>query len=371
MTSSVSSHYLHTKNKVVEFYNLCGQQKYLKSTLSGMSGCFGDYGMLLINVNKGLTLMGKEHLSILTHLNIPYFIVITKMDLCQSKEMYTKVHKDISKELQTLKANNKSMPFKVNKDYTIVGDHASYLNFLQDKSNIIPIIPVSNRTGQNINIVKDFICGLNTRKLWTESTIQNNIFYITAVYKVKHVGIVLSGVVKSKKPIKTGDTWYLGPHEGNFIEVYIKSLHNDIRQGVDELVNGESGCVCITFNEKKGILTKEQFKKGMILSDNNKAVMKNVVSDFTAEIFILHHQTTIKPNFQSVIHLGPIRQAATINYEGQNVLRTGNVATVSFKWLFRPEYLEQGSIFFGREGSCRFCGNIISLGHSNQMRVEG
>ena len=42
-------------------------------------------------------------------------------------------------------------------------------------------------------------------------------------------------------------------------------------------------------------------------------------------------------------------------------MRTGDVGLVKFRWLKNAEYMELGSRFFGREGNCRFCGEVISF----------
>jgi peptide/nickel transport system ATP-binding protein len=42
------------------------------------------------------------------------------------------------------------------------------------------------------------------------------------------------------------------------------------------------------------------------------------------------------------------------------VLRLGDVATVRFQWLFRPEYIEVGTRFLARESRCRLIGEVVS-----------
>lgn len=362
MTSSVSSHYMLKNGRVIEFYNLCGQQKYLKTTLYGISSVYGDYGILLVNINRGLTDMGLEHLSILVHLRIPFFVLITKIDLCLKEQMYIDIHNQLRKELKKFKKS--SIPLRVDKEYNITENYLPYIDVLMQKSDVVPILCMSNRTGKNKEIVQDFIMGLKSRPLWKESDIVHNVFFITTVFSVKHVGIVVSGIVKSKNPIRVGDHWYVGPYDGKFLQVRIKSIHNDIRQDVDELTNGESGCICIKFIGKD-MISKHQFRKGMILTDNIELIKSNIVNEFTARVMILQHHTSVKTNFQSVIHLGPIRQTAVISCD-HSCLRTGDVAVVKFKWLIRPEYVELGTRFFGREGNCRFSGEVISLSNDKE-----
>lgn len=56
---------------------------------------------------------------------------------------------------------------------------------------------------------------------------------------------------------------------------------------------------------KKDTLKRTNFRKGMILLD--KSINPVSVNDFEAEVVILHHATTIKPNYQAVVHCGVIR----------------------------------------------------------------
>ena len=56
---------------------------------------------------------------------------------------------------------------------------------------------------------------------------------------------------------------------------------------------------------KKEILRRHVFRKGMIMLD--KSITPKSIYDFEAEVVILHHATTIKPNYQAVIHCGVIR----------------------------------------------------------------
>lgn len=358
-TSSVSHHYMIKDKKVVNLCNLCGHKKYLKHTLYGISGMYADYGMLLVNINRGITEMGIEHLHMFVHLNIPFIVVLTKLDLCQNKQMYVKMHETIHKLLK--KVGRKGISLKVNKNYVITENYPPYIDYLTERSNIVPIMGISNRTGANIPILKDFLYGLDPRRLWKVDDIKNNVFHITSVYQVNHVGLVVAGIVKSKTPIRIKDKWFLGPYHGKFVPVRIKSIHNDIRQDVDELSQGESGCICIKFFGKE-IITKAQFKKGMILTSDVESIIPNITQTFTAKILVLHHHTSITSKYQSVVHMGPIQQSAKITYTSNELLRTGNVAIVGFEWIYRPEYVEVGMRFFAREGRTRIAGEVTDIG---------
>lgn len=50
--------------KVVTFLDLCGHEKYLKTTMFGLVGLMPDYAMLVVGANMGISRMTKEHLGI-------------------------------------------------------------------------------------------------------------------------------------------------------------------------------------------------------------------------------------------------------------------------------------------------------------------
>ena len=55
---------------------------YLKTTIAGLTGCFPDHAMIIINSLAGVTKMTREHLDVVLALRIPLFCVVTKIDLC-------------------------------------------------------------------------------------------------------------------------------------------------------------------------------------------------------------------------------------------------------------------------------------------------
>ena len=68
--------------KVVTFIDLAGHEKYLKTTVFGMTGHAPDFCMLMVGANMGVIGMTKEHLGLSLALNVPVFVVITKIDMC-------------------------------------------------------------------------------------------------------------------------------------------------------------------------------------------------------------------------------------------------------------------------------------------------
>ena len=66
-------------DKVISFIDLAGHEKYLKTTVFGVTGLFPDYGLVIIGANTGITKLTREHIGILYYLKIPLIICITKV----------------------------------------------------------------------------------------------------------------------------------------------------------------------------------------------------------------------------------------------------------------------------------------------------
>ena len=69
--------------KLVYFYQLfvyiSGHQRYLRTTLSGLTGYSPHYVMLVISANSGIVPMTQEHLGYAIALEVPFFIIMTKV----------------------------------------------------------------------------------------------------------------------------------------------------------------------------------------------------------------------------------------------------------------------------------------------------
>ena len=74
-------HIVENSSKLVQFIDLCGHEKYLKTTMLGLQGLVPDYAMILIGANMGMSKMTKEHLGICLASKIPFIIVVTKIDI--------------------------------------------------------------------------------------------------------------------------------------------------------------------------------------------------------------------------------------------------------------------------------------------------
>jgi len=70
-------------SKIISFIDLAGHERYLRTTVFGLTGCAPDYAMLMVGGNAGLIGMSKEHLGIAVTLGVPVMVVITKIDMVE------------------------------------------------------------------------------------------------------------------------------------------------------------------------------------------------------------------------------------------------------------------------------------------------
>ena len=193
--------------------------------------------------------------------------------------------------------------------------------------------------------------------------IDGTIMYIDSMFKVNGLGLVVSGTVRGES-IKINDKLWIGPINDKFIPFKVRSIHNNIRENVNQLNSNDAGCIAIRFINKE-IITKNQIRKGVIVISNEN-FKKNVVESFKAEITILNHSSTITNNYTPVIHCGLVRQTAKINIleiddKKSKVLRSGSKAIVNFKFCYKKEYLETGKVFFFRDGNTKGYGTILEI----------
>ncbi|XP_055500251.1 GTP-binding protein 1-like [Leucoraja erinacea] len=215
--------------KVITFIDLAGHEKYLKTTVFGMTGHLPDFCMLMVGSNAGIVGMTKEHLGLALALNVPVFVVVTKIDMCPSN-----ILQETLKLLQRLLKSPgcRKIPVLVqNKDDVIV----TASNFSSER--MCPIFQISNVTGENLELLKMFLNLLSPRTSFKEDEPAE--FQIDDTYSVPGVGTVVSGTTL-RGLIRLNDILLLGPDPlGNFIPIAVKSIHRK-RMPVREVRGGQT-----------------------------------------------------------------------------------------------------------------------------------
>lgn len=358
-TSSIIAHY--TKNthpdtgavKDVTFVDLAGHEKYLKTTINGIHRCQIDYAQVVVGANMGILRMTEEHLTLSLSLAIPTFVTVTKIDIAPTNILERTL--DTLQKFLAKKTGGKRQAILIKSDDNIRKLFENYYS----KGDIItpvPIFQVSSVSGAGLDMLRDYIARLPVYKDWiSRQQSQNQNYVIDSNYFVKGIGIVLSGVAV-EGCIRVGDILQLGPINRKFHFVQVKSIHNNYREAIDMLVAGQSGCLNIKCLSKDLVLHRRHIRHGC-------RVMKDpsVFTEFEAVVRILHHPSTIKPNYEPTIHCGPVCQSAKIIGMDKDCIRLGDTATVKFQFKYRPEYIEPAMKFVFREGQTKGVGKIVSV----------
>lgn len=329
-------------SKVITFIDLAGHEKYLKTTVFGMTGHAPDFAMLMIGANAGVIGMTKEHLGLALALNVPVFVVVTKIDMCPPN-----VLQETLKMLQRILKSPgcRKIPVIVQNTDDVV---CSATNFTSER--MCPIFQVSNVSGENLDLLKMFLNLLSTR-LKSETTAPAE-FQIDDTFSVPGVGTVVSGTLL-QGTIKLNDTLLLGPDAlGHFQQITVKSIHRK-RMPVREVKGGQTA----SFSLKK--VKRSSIRKGMVMV--SPKLEPKACWEFEGEILVLHHPTTISVRYQAMVHVGSVRQTATIMNMTKEHLRTGDKSIVRFRFIKNPEYLKTDMRMVFREGRTKAIGNITKL----------
>ena len=339
---------------VLTFLDLCGHEKYLKTTIYGVSAYAPHYAIILIGTNMGVQRMTKEHLGIVISLDIPFFIVFTKVDIAP-KEIKEKTINQIT---SILKTGLKKIVFNVKSP-----TDAEFAAKEIPQGNLVPTFQVSTVTGEGLDDLKIFLSNLtpkfpNINEMSPFKTPKDKTEMLLDSAINTKVGCVYSGIITSGK-IEVNQKLLMGPTiEGDFKLVQVKDMHF-LRVSVNELCCGNSCSLRLKSLDKSFELKTSNFRKGMVLLDIE--TKPEPAMEFEVEALIVHHSSTIKVGYQSVVHCHVIRQTCTVVEIDKPYLRSGDTGKIRFKFLKKPEYLHMGDTILFREGRTRGKGKITKI----------
>ena len=330
--------------KVLTLFDLAGHEKYLKTTVLGMTRNLPDYACIVISANNGIQRMTKEHLGLCLALHLPFFIVVTRIDATPDN-VRMETLATINKLLKV--PTVKKLPFPVRNEEDVL---VSAKNLKADR--ITPIFEVSNVSGIGIAALLHFLNLLPVRRDWAQLASLPKEMIIDNTFFVTGVGTVVGGIV-TQGVFRPNDAVLLGPDAlGNFRTTQIKSIHVKGVE-VDEVTCGQDAAMCLKKEKRNAI------RKGNVLVDPSSAPKAHWM--FEAEVKILYHSTTISIDYEPVIHTHTVRQSARIVHIDQQVLRTGDHAICRFHFLYRPEFIRVGQRLIFREGRTKGIGTICKL----------
>ncbi|KAF2758998.1 P-loop containing nucleoside triphosphate hydrolase protein [Pseudovirgaria hyperparasitica] len=335
--------------KVISFTDLAGHERYLRTTVFGLLSSEPNYCLLMVAANNGLIGMSKEHLGIALALNVPVMVVITKIDICPPNIL----EQTITQLTKILKSQGaRKIPVFIKNREECVNTATQFVS-----RRICPIFQVSNVTGQSLDLVRMFLNILPHHGNYNADAPLE--FHVNDTFSVPFVGTVISGVVKSGV-IHTGDTILVGPDSlGQFTTTKVRSIERK-RIPVPACSAGQSASLALRNVRRKDV------RKGMVVlhkPENAAAAAPKVYRDFVAEVLILSHATTIKTKYQAMLHVGPVSQTCAIIDIDRSYIRTGDRATVAFRFVQRPEYLAVGDRILFREGRTKGLGIVKQLGY--------
>jgi GTPase len=356
-------------SKVVTFFDLCGHERYLKTTILGLTSQFPDLALILVGANMGVTKMTKEHVFLCLTLRIPFAIVITKVDLCTGTGTCHRpqVLKDTVKGTKKLLKvpGLRRIPCDIRCDEDVIIAAKNIGTF-----STAPIFYASNVTGEGIDHIRLFL-NLYNRKAKEEKNENKVEYHVEQTFQVQGVGTVVGGQLINGT-IRVGDKLILGPNNNTYKTVQVKSIHCK-RVSVDEVEHGSYVCLAL----RK--MPRDVIKRGnVIMSTIDTAVQ---CMEFEAEISVLKsHSTTIKVGYEPVVHTCSVRQTAQIlsitkkvcareGKEDDGILRTGDRALVRFKWCYHPEYIKEGFRLLLAEGRVKVIGKVKNV-FNEPVRVE-
>ncbi|MHA2168996.1 MAG: GTP-binding protein, partial [Candidatus Kariarchaeaceae archaeon] len=304
--------------KTITFNDLAGHERYLKTTIFGLTGLVPNYAMLVIAANQGILQMTKEHLGLVVSLKIPVFVAVTKIDMTpENKRKETMAN--LKKILKIPGISRVPLIVKSKADSVVAA-----LNL--NTNSVIPIFQLSAVTGDGVDSFIQFL-ELLPVQLFPKTSLSTEFrAYIDDIFQVSGVGTVVAAMVYSGS-LEANNNIQLGPFDdGSFKEVRVKSIEYK-RVPASNVESGQSATFAL-----HGI-KRDQVRKGMVLLDAK--YQPGATFEFEAEIYVLYHSTTIRPGYSPVIHCRSIRQSARMENFEPKLLRTGDRATVRFRFLYR------------------------------------
>lgn len=346
------------------FVSLClfllGHEKYLKTTIAGLTGSHPDFALIIINSLAGVTKMTKEHLGVVLALEIPLIVVVSKIDLVP-ENVAERTKKELFRILKSPAAKQQPIQIKDESDIELI--------LHTENSKVCPVFFISSVTGLHIDLLNSYLSKLKPRYDWLLGSSSDPVsFTIDETFNVSGVGVVVSGTVQSGT-IHNNSVLLLGPSGDNsFHQVLVKSIHCK-RVPVDSVVAGSSCAISLrSVGKKKEQLKRQHLRRGMALVD--PVLNPRSTRYFDCQVNILHHPSTIRLNYQCVIHLGMVRQTASLISIDRDCLRTGDRAICRFKFVLREEYIHTNQTFVFREGSTKGIGKITKVDFTAEEIAE-
>uniref|UniRef100_A0A9J8A513 Tr-type G domain-containing protein n=1 Tax=Cyprinus carpio carpio TaxID=630221 RepID=A0A9J8A513_CYPCA len=286
-------------SKMITFIDLAGHHKYLKTTIFGLTSYCPDFAMLVVSANTGIAGTTREHLGLAMALKVPIFIVVSKVDLC-AKGTVERTVRQLERILKQPGCNKVPMLVSSTDDAVTAAQ-----KFAQSPS-ITPIFTLSSVSGESLDLLKVFfniLPPLSNSKEQEELMQQLTEFQVDEIYTVPDVGTVVGGTLYSGI-CREGEQLVVGPtDDGEFRELTVCSIQRN-RSGCRVLRAGQAATLAL------GDFDRSLLRKGMVMV--SPEMNPTICWRFEAEIVLLFHAKTFHKGFQVTVHVGNVRQTATV-----------------------------------------------------------
>jgi GTPase len=351
------SEIVQKSSKVITFFDMAGHLKYLSQTIRGLCSNELDYVLIIVGANmsnvgedksgskktdnKWLN-MTKEHIMISLALGMRCIIVVTKIDMVDPvvrAETITGLKKLIKTKFAHYALDNI--------------DNVKPCVKLMASGKIIPIVEVSNVTGQGHDILRKLLHFLPPRKNYESTFNSPVILQIQDIFRQVEgtstviAGMLTSGEVRVADGGKAATVLKIGPlSDGTFIDARVRSIHCK-KINVQSAQAGKYVCIGLPKSVDGTRIKKNMF--AVSSSMNPKGVW-----EFWADIRLSKAESaSVQVGYTPHCYIGHVRQTCQMlriiklpDDDQEDWLSTavdlpalsaGDDARVLMRFCFRPE----------------------------------
>ena len=367
-TSNINMHMVRLGNNDIRFLDLAGHEKYLNTTMQGLTRFKPHLAILAIAANRDVTNMTREHFKACFSLQIPIMICVTKVDITPPE-----VLKDT---LQHIKSLTKVNDFKIftydikdtntlNRALKVFNDHD------QDSSrNIIGVFQISNVTGDRIPLITDFLTRMDILERddgltdFMNSVGMRKLFVVYKPYYKHGTGHIVFGVNRGE-PIRVGDQLLLGPIQGQYHGFRVRSIRDAADNPIEVLETGQSGSLAVKF---KNFEAAKHLLRRTVVTD-----IPHTVMEIVAKVLIFSHHSTIEHGYNPYLHCGNVATSARVEnlYEDTRtgepdltreipLMRTDMHGYIRFIFPV-GQFIYPGATLLFRESGTKGIGRVVSV----------
>lgn len=346
---------------LVSLVDLAGHEKYLKTTIHGISSGMVDYALILVNANDGPNHMTRHHISLAVAFGIPIVVVLTKTDSCPAHTL-RKTKEDITNIIRSPAVQKRPYQIKQVTDVAVV---------MEKMHAIVPIFSISSVSGDGIDSIHALLSALPKRRRHQSKVGRSFEFLLQDIYNVTGSGTVVGGFVNAGK-VRSGETVWVGPlNDGSYMKTVIRSIQV-YRTNVSSVISGTNAGLSLVLSKDQ----RKMLRQGMVVLSQPSPATRV----FEAEMIMIKGYgvdgTTIKVGYETMAHVLHIKQPVVVDNielledemgahgfapEDEVVVRPGNRAKITFRFVKRKEFIRAGMRILFRDGHVRGVGVIISL----------